>query len=76
MGDVAARYSEEQYVVMLPYCSYEAAQKVIQRITVNFNKIMGNNRIQIKAETREVSIHNELPLERKGGTEWIHEKKE
>lgn len=75
MGDVAARYSDEQYVVMLPYCSYEAAQKVIQRITVNFNKIMGNNRIQIKAETREVSIHNELPLERKGGTEWIHEKK-
>lgn len=75
MGDVAARYSEEQYVVMLSYCSYEAAQKVIQRITVNFNKIMGNNRIQIKAETREVSIHNELPLERKGGTEWIHEKK-
>lgn len=75
MGDVAARYSDEQYIVMLPYCSYEAAQKVIRRIIINFSKIMGNNRIQIKAETREVSIHNELPLERKVGTEWIHEKK-
>lgn len=75
MGDVATRYSNEQYIVMLPYCSYEAAQKVIRRIIANFNKIMANNRIQIKAETREVSIHNELPLEQKGGTEWIHEKK-
>lgn len=74
MGDVAARYSDEQYIVMLPYCSYEAAQKVIQRIAVNFGKIMGNKRIQIKAETREVSVHNELPLERRGGTEWLHEK--
>lgn len=74
MGDVAARYSEEQYVVMLPHCSYEAAQKVIQRVTVNFNKVMGNKRIQIKAETREVSIHNELPPESKGGAARNHER--
>lgn len=74
MGDVAARYSEEQYVVMLPHCSYEAAQKVIARIMGNFNKIMGNKRIHIKAETREVSIHNELPPESKGGAVCDHEK--
>ena len=28
MGDVAARYSDEQYIVMLPYCDYESSQKV------------------------------------------------
>ena len=32
MGDVAARYSAEQYIVMLPYCDYESSQKVIKRI--------------------------------------------
>lgn len=75
MGDVATRYSDEQYIVMLPYCDYESSQKVIKRIITNFNKDMDSNKITIKAETREVSVNYELPSERKGGVTWSHERK-
>lgn len=67
MGDVAARYSEEQYVIMLPSCSYEGAEKVVTRITANFNREMGNKKIGIKADIREVSIDFDLPSGEKGG---------
>lgn len=75
MGDVAARYSDEQYIVMLPYCDYESSQKVIKRIITNFKRDMDSDKITIKAETREVSVNYELPPERKGGVTWSHERK-
>ena len=75
MGDVAARYSDEQYLVMLPYCNYESSQKVARRILSNFRKVMGSQKITVKVETRDVSMDYELPPERKGGVTWSHEKK-
>lgn len=75
MGDVVARYSDEQYLVMLPYCNYESSQKVARRILSNFRKVMGSQKITVKAETRDVSMDYELPPERKGGVTWSHEKK-
>ena len=67
MGDVAARYSDEQYIVMLPYCDYESSQKVIKRILSNFKKDMDSDKVTLKAETREVSVNYELPQESRGG---------
>lgn len=67
MGDVAARYSDEQYIVMLPYCDYESSQKVIKRILSNFKKDMDSDKVTLKAETREVSVNYELPQECRGG---------
>ncbi|MFR4711540.1 MAG: BTAD domain-containing putative transcriptional regulator [Blautia wexlerae] len=56
MGDVVARYSDEQYLVMLPYCNYESSQKVARRILSNFRKVMGSQKITVKVETRDVSM--------------------
>ena len=67
MGDVAARYSDEQYIVMLPNCDYESSQKVIKRILSNFKKDMDSDKVTLKAETREVSVNYELPQESRGG---------
>lgn len=75
MGDVAARYNEEQYIVMLPYCDYESSQKVVQRIMTNFKKEMGSKNITIKAEMREVSVNYDLPPEHKGGATQPHDRK-
>ncbi len=76
MGDVAARYSDEQYIVMLPYCDGESSRKVIKRILTNFKKDMDSKMVTISAETREVSINYELPSEgKKGGVTWSHERK-
>ena len=75
MGDVVARYSDEQYLVMLPYCNYESSQKVARRILSNFRKVMGSQKITVKVETRDVSMDYELLPERKGGVIWSHEKK-
>lgn len=62
MGDVAARYSEEQYIVMLPYCNYDSSQKVVRRIIKNFKKNMGSQTaVTLRAETREVSVNYDLP---------------
>lgn len=70
LGDVVARYGDEQYIVMLPYCNYEDSQKVFQRILSNFNKSLYKQKFLLKAETREISAHYDLPLERKGGGYW------
>lgn len=59
--------SEEQYIVMLPSCSYESAGKVVHCIRTNFNREMGSKKIGLKAEMREVSIDYDLPLEGEGG---------
>lgn len=74
MGDVVARYGDEQYVVMLPYCDYENAQKVFRRIMTNFNRDMHDRKVVIKAETREISMNYDLPSARKGGVRWTDDK--
>lgn len=75
LGDVVARYGDEQYIVILPYCNYEDSQKVFQRILSNFNKNSYEQRFLLKAETREISINHDLPLERKGGGCWADAEK-
>ncbi len=55
IGDVAARYSDRQFIVLLPFCSYENALMVSERILSNF---YGNNKyfknIKIKVNLEEV----------------------
>lgn len=70
MGDVAARYSDEQYIILLPYCNYEDSQKVIRRLIANFNKDMHDPKILINAQTREVSMEYDIQMERKGDGGW------
>lgn len=36
IGDVAARYSDSQYIIMLPLCDYESSNQVAKRIVTQF----------------------------------------
>lgn len=75
IGDVIARYSDEQYVVMLPYCNYEDSQKVFRRIVTNFNKDLCDRKVSIKMETKEISAAYDLPPERRG-VRWKDDRQE
>ena len=36
IGDVAARYSDSQFIVLLPTCTYESSVAVAKRVTEHF----------------------------------------
>lgn len=71
MGDVVARYSDEQYIVMLPWCTLEGVYKVINRIRCSYMKEINCVRVEIRAEMREVTADYDLPvrIQRKAGWE-------
>lgn len=71
MGDVVARYSDEQYIVMLPWCTLEGVHKVINRIRGSYMKEINCVRVEIRAEMREVTAGYDLPvrIQRKAGWE-------
>ena len=71
MGDVVARYSDEQYIVMLPWCTLEGVYKVINRIRGSYMKEINCVRVEIRAEMREVTADYDLPvrIQRKAGWE-------
>lgn len=46
-GDVAARYSTTQFVILLPMCSYESGVAVAERIQKYFKKLTGKKGIEL-----------------------------
>ena len=55
MGDVATRYSRNQYLVLLPTCTYENSVKISQRVMEQFEHFYKKNVIKIKTEFEEIS---------------------
>lgn len=54
-GDVAARYSPTQFVVLLPMCSYESGVMVVERIQKYFRKLIGKKGIKLVWELSELT---------------------
>ena len=55
MGDVATRYSRNQYLVLLPTCTYENSVKVSQRVIEHFEHFYKKNVIKLKTEFEQIS---------------------
>ncbi len=55
-GDVVARYSSNQYAVLLPTCTYESALVVSDRIEKSFRSVMGRKRLSLQFEVEEVQM--------------------
>ena len=55
VGDVAARYSLTQYIVMLPTCSYESGLLVADRIQTAFMKSIGKKHMELLFELEELT---------------------
>lgn len=56
IGDVAARYSDSQYVVLLPACTYESCVLVADRIVKRFQDINTGKKVIVKTDFEEVTI--------------------
>lgn len=56
-GDVAARYSFNQYIVLLPICNYEAAKMVAERLKEQFRKQIGRKRMELQYDLKEISVY-------------------
>lgn len=54
-GDVVARYSPTQYIVLLPACSFESGAAVADRIRRNFRKHAGRYQCDVSYELAEIS---------------------
>lgn len=54
-GDVAARYSATQFVILLPMCSYESGVMVAERIQKYFRKLIGKKGIELTWELSELT---------------------
>ena len=55
VGDVAARYSQTQYIVLLPTCSYEAGVLVAERMKKRFLKAIGRRKLDLVYELGELT---------------------
>lgn len=55
MGDVAARYSLTQYILLLPTCTYESAVMVAERIKDAFSKSIGKKHMDLVYELEELT---------------------
>ena len=56
LGDVAARYSESQFVILLPTSSYESGMLVANRIISKLYEETKNRRFSVKTDIDEVTI--------------------
>lgn len=63
IGDVASRYSDSQYLVLLPTCTYEAGQMIARRIIGRFEKDAKNRKYQAEYHIEEVSSAEEEKYE-------------
>lgn len=59
IGDVASRYSDSQYLVLLPTCTYETGQMIARRIIGRFEKDAKNRKYQAKYHIEEVTAAGE-----------------
>lgn len=55
IGDVAARYSDSQFVVLLPACTYESCVMVAERILKRFQEKNRSGRVTLKTDLEEVT---------------------
>lgn len=55
IGDVVARYSDTQFVAMLPTCNYETSRMIAERILSSFTKDKRNYNIQVEYDVEEIS---------------------
>lgn len=55
VGDVAARYSDSQYIVLLPTCTYESSILVAKRILENYAAADKSKKVRIKTEFEQLS---------------------
>lgn len=54
IGDVAARYSDSQYVILLPACNRESCGRVAERISKHFVEKNKGNKLMVKTEYEEI----------------------
>lgn len=55
IGDAAAKFSERQYIVLLPTCSYEAAVMVAKRLCTAFRAETDGSGLGLRFELAEVT---------------------
>ncbi len=60
IGDVAAKYSATQYVLLLPTCNYESALLVAERIDKKFRSAAGKRRLLLHFELEALSASGEI----------------
>ncbi|MEG0591140.1 MAG: diguanylate cyclase, partial [Lachnospiraceae bacterium] len=53
-GDVIARYSGTQFIVLLPTCQYETAKKVMNRIDKLFYSENRRSKIRLQYSMNEI----------------------
>lgn len=55
IGDVVARYSLSQYIVLLPMCSYESGILVAERLRHSFDRAKGKLQMDLQYELEEIA---------------------
>ena len=55
IGDVAAKYSDSQYIILLPTCTYESTVAVSQRIIAGFKGLQKSKKVFIKTDMEQVT---------------------
>ncbi|MBQ8821091.1 MAG: winged helix-turn-helix domain-containing protein [Lachnospiraceae bacterium] len=55
IGDVAARYSDSQFLVLLPTCTYESSEMIAARIQEMFHAGGKNSKVELKYSIEEVA---------------------
>lgn len=58
IGDVAARYSDSQFIILLPTCTYEGGLGVARRIINYFSKLDKGKKVKIRTEFEQLSDVN------------------
>ena len=65
IGDVAARYSESQFVILLPTSSYETGMMVANRIIKKLYEITKHRRIMVRTDIDEVTVAEPFKMKEK-----------
>lgn len=60
IGDVAARYSDCQFVILLPACTLESGRQVARRILIKFREKTRGNKITIKTDFEPIKAGKQL----------------
>lgn len=55
IGDVAARYSDSQYIVLLPTCTYESSVRVAKRVLEHYSALDKSKKVRIKTDFEQLS---------------------
>lgn len=61
-GDVVARYSSSQFIVMLPQCTDEASRKVMERIQERFYTENRKLKVRIQYSIEEMELYDNKSL--------------